>query len=403
MKITRAQFLATRSPRRGTANPERHDEPLWLHLIETGETADAFSERFDGPDSVDAGPAWCFERFGRTKTTLPDGRVLLIGGEYEDSYMPDFYIYNDVVVIHPDGRTELFGYDPAYFPPTDFHSATLVGDRVLLVGNLGYEHGRMPGTTQLCALDIGTLAITPIETHGEGPGWISDHVATLNESGNALLVSGGEVLHGERFFENHSEWALCLETWSWSCTKAGSFEQWRVERADRDDLYLSDMNDVEWEEKCREFRDEKDGVDCDDETDGTELVDEPYERELWDEITMDSRTRLEMEGRKYDLETLAALYVPRIHHLILESPDDDDEEDEDEGLARGGERSMDAARIAIDGVTVRYHDDDDAVLVKIEGALPAATVESLLEDLRAKLEVLQDSKCVCSLELRLPE
>jgi len=31
MKIQRAQFLATRSPRRGTANPEQHDEPPWLH------------------------------------------------------------------------------------------------------------------------------------------------------------------------------------------------------------------------------------------------------------------------------------------------------------------------------------------------------------------------------------
>ena len=38
---------------------------------------------------------------GRSTVWLPDGRVVLIAGEHEDSYDPDFCIYNDVVVIQP--------------------------------------------------------------------------------------------------------------------------------------------------------------------------------------------------------------------------------------------------------------------------------------------------------------
>jgi hypothetical protein len=41
---------------------------------------------------------------------------------------------SDVVVHHPDGRIDIFGYPKAAFPPTDFHSARLVGNRIALIG-----------------------------------------------------------------------------------------------------------------------------------------------------------------------------------------------------------------------------------------------------------------------------
>ena len=50
-------------------------------------------------DSV-PGPYWSWDRFGRTSTTLPDGRIVHIAGEHEDYYDNDFCIYNDVVVEH---------------------------------------------------------------------------------------------------------------------------------------------------------------------------------------------------------------------------------------------------------------------------------------------------------------
>ncbi|MDO5769545.1 MAG: hypothetical protein Q4P13_08575, partial [Psychrobacter sp.] len=75
-------------------------------------------------------PWWSQQRMGQTVTKLEDGRTLYIGGEYEDYYDPDFYIYNDVIVRHPDGHIEIYGYPRAVFPPTDFHTATLVGDYI---------------------------------------------------------------------------------------------------------------------------------------------------------------------------------------------------------------------------------------------------------------------------------
>ncbi|KAK4148918.1 hypothetical protein C8A00DRAFT_19337 [Chaetomidium leptoderma] len=51
-------------------------------------------------------PVFCFCRFGRTETKLPDGRIVYIAGEHEDYYDPDFNIYNDVVVVHRHGAVQ---------------------------------------------------------------------------------------------------------------------------------------------------------------------------------------------------------------------------------------------------------------------------------------------------------
>ena len=92
-----------------------------------------------GPSALEAGPGWCFDRFGQSTTVLPDGREVLIAGEHEDYYDPDFFIYNDVVVRAPDGKVAIYGYSKEAFPPTDFHTATLLPDSIVLIGSLGYN------------------------------------------------------------------------------------------------------------------------------------------------------------------------------------------------------------------------------------------------------------------------
>ncbi len=93
------------------------------------------------------GPVWCNERFGASLTELPDGRFVQIGGEHEDFYDPDFCIYNDVIVFDGKGNFQIYGYSRETFPPTDFHSATLVGEFIYIVGSLGYVDERKIGTT----------------------------------------------------------------------------------------------------------------------------------------------------------------------------------------------------------------------------------------------------------------
>jgi len=201
--------------RYGTAHPEWVESALWEEAIReewTGyalaqhlgiETHGRFRHDFSHSSYRDTtpGPYWSWQRFGRTSTALPDGRVIHIAGEHEDSYDPDFCIYNDVVVEYPGGRREFYLYPKDVFPPTDFHSATLVGRDIILIGSLGYHDLRRIGETQVLKLDTRTLRIEPIATTGAAPGWISDHIAEmLGET--AILVAGGKVDTGDGYGPN---------------------------------------------------------------------------------------------------------------------------------------------------------------------------------------------------------
>lgn len=113
-------------PRFGTSNPEGMNNPLWEWLIRTRIDAYAAAVRFGYPetsfcDDDFLGSAWCFARMGQSVTLLPDGRIVLISGEHEDGYDPDFNIYNDVTVYHPEGSLEIFGHNP--FTDLRFHTS----------------------------------------------------------------------------------------------------------------------------------------------------------------------------------------------------------------------------------------------------------------------------------------
>ena len=79
---------------------------------------------------------WCYDRHGHSLTKLPDGRFIGIAGEHEDYYDPDFFIYNDVFIHDGAGRVEIYRYPQDIFPATDFHTATLVGDQIIIIGSL---------------------------------------------------------------------------------------------------------------------------------------------------------------------------------------------------------------------------------------------------------------------------
>jgi hypothetical protein len=85
-EVTRELFLEWRSPRYGRSNPERMDNPVWEWLVRSRLSAFYANDDFKGPSPFDAGPGWCFKRFGQSKTTLPDGRIFLIAGEHEDGF-----------------------------------------------------------------------------------------------------------------------------------------------------------------------------------------------------------------------------------------------------------------------------------------------------------------------------
>ena len=124
-------------------------------------------------------PGWCICRFGQSETHLPDGTVIYIGGEYEDFYDPDHYIYNDVVVLRPDGSIEIYGYPTSIFPPTDFHSATLCDDEIIIIGGLGGSGKRDDNDTLVFRLQLNDFAIHRVPTQGDAPRWLYGHKADL--------------------------------------------------------------------------------------------------------------------------------------------------------------------------------------------------------------------------------
>lgn len=209
----------------GSANPQDMTNPFWLAMIRCGCNAyrarDHFSDlNFGGCEikKAESTAVWCFDRYGQSTTILPDDRIILIAGEHEDSYDPDFCIYNDVTVFHPDGEIQIFGYPFEVYPPTDFHSATLVGDYIYIIGSLGY-YDRRDSSTPVYRLDISNFQIEPLPTDGKAlPGRIYDHRAKLLNS-QTIRISGGKYLvrngKNENIKRNTGVFDLCLETGEW--------------------------------------------------------------------------------------------------------------------------------------------------------------------------------------------
>jgi hypothetical protein len=191
--------------------------PFWKAMISGGGTAYHarvhFEEEQSGGDAV-----WCFDRFGKSINELPDGRIIEIAGEHEDFYDEDFCIYNDVIVHHGDGAFDIYGYPPTVFPPTDFHTATLVGNSIYVIGGLGYLGERRYGITPVYRLDIHTLRMELVEMSGDLPGWIYEHRAKLVNHG--IEITGGKVcfLVGdeEHHEENLNTYVLDLRTLTWT-------------------------------------------------------------------------------------------------------------------------------------------------------------------------------------------
>ncbi len=355
-KPTEQEFSKWRSPVRGTRNPERMNNPFWEWAIQTREIAYTANQAFNGPDALDAGPCWCFSRFGQAHVVLPDGRDVYIGGEHEDSYDPDFYIYNDVVIIDTDNEITIFGYPESSFPATDFHTATLVDQEIFIIGNLGYPEQRVHNRTQVLRLNIETWQMTPVPTTGTQPGWIHGHMAELSADQNAIIVTGGKIC-GERILESIDDYELCLTTLVWSKLTDRSWERWILARTDGRN---NDLWDIRMAWRNREVG--------------------GWLHRDWDEYLSDLPAEVAAELKRpsfsdQQMDLIGTLY---------QSPfDDEPATKQDDGLA--------VYSIDVDGTTVRFNEERHEILVTVEGRLPAETVNALLSILRQKVSELENT------------
>jgi hypothetical protein len=217
--VAGANFLDARTRRFGSRNPQFMNEAFWLGMVRSGVTGYQATQRFGGPSSFDSTPVWCAQRFGQSITVLPDGRVVQIAGEHEDSYDPDFCIYNDVFVHVADGSIDIYGYPQDVFEPTDFHTATACGDFIFIIGSLGYWGRRDYGHTPVYRLDMRDWRIERLAIEGAEPGWIHRHRAVLL-SPHEIQISGGLILSmndgQERRLDNARSYVLDIDRLAWS-------------------------------------------------------------------------------------------------------------------------------------------------------------------------------------------
>ena len=349
--ITRELFLKWRSPRLSSSNPERMTNPVWDWLVRVN--AFQATERFKGPSAIYAGPGWCFDRFGQSSTQLADGRVILVAGEHEDHYDPDFYIYNDVVVRYPEGPIEIFGYAREVFPPTDFHSATLVGDRIIIAGNLGYPEDRKPGTTQVLSLDLKTFAIASVHTSGASPGWLHGHTAELSDDRRSILLRHGKLDRGgedKSLVENIDDWILDLADWRWERLTKRRWLRWDMLRSDGQRNHLWEIQQAAWSRSVR-----------------------------WNKELEKQMEQLEGElGTRPNLDLVESLFRPPIPHEAMPK----------------AENEWNVFRIRIGGVILRYVVETHSIQLTVEGELPQSSVDVVTSDLVRKLSALENTNFV---------
>lgn len=350
-EVTDKIFAKWRDARRGKHVAEDLSNPYWSWLIQSEESSWAANQHFGGPTSYDGNPAWSTKRFGQSTTSLPDGRILLIAGEHEDHYDPDFFIYNDIIVRHPDERIEILGFPESIFPPTDFHSASLVDGTVILIGNLGYPEQRKSGETQILVIDPITWKIRKQLSTGECPGWIYDHQATVEEG--SIILTRGKFWTDDNtsLAENFDDWRLHLADWRWERLTHRTVTIFELVRKDGEPNELFKM--------------------------GTWLFQKQYGTIPPPEMPAleGSDTLAEIHKNMKGVEPKDREAYERRHQ-----PDGVDFK-----LLPKREDSLEV-RIEVQSVLVRYDENYDSVRLVIEGELALELIQKLKDDLKSKLE-----------------
>jgi len=340
-KVVRKYIAAMR----GTKHAQDMSNPLWNWLFRTRQDAYWAPKKLNvpRPDS----PVWCFQRMGQTSTLLPDGRRIFVAGEHEDHYDPDFYIYNDVVVLSPDGEIRILGYPESDFPPTDFHTATFLEDQnsLLLIGNLSYSEYHKE-STQVLKLDCETLRISKVKTSGNSPRWIHSHVAELNGDW-MVVVSGGIEATETGLIENIDDWVFDPVKSHWTRLTMRKWPLARIKRKDDGHIHSFEY----------------------------EMAIFNMEHQL--DSSCDHHATLRKDGIEPNFDTFKELFNPSLPHVRLPESD--------------GEYGI--TRIEIEGFIVRYSMKMYGIEVTFEGPISDEQQMLLTDDLCRKLAIVECAPC----------
>ncbi len=212
-------YFAEKNRTYGKTNPELCKKLFWYEMVRSSYTAWKAREHFNDQNNKNEQPVWCYERFGMSITKIGDDEFIEIGGEHEDSYDPNFCIYNEVFHHKGNGSFDIYMYPKEIFPPTDNHSATLFNGKIYIIGSFGYHGERGSTNTPVYSLDINTFMIEKLKTTGDSPGWIFNHKAILQDD-SSIRLNGGDIIQGqnneEEFIINKFDYKLDITSLRWS-------------------------------------------------------------------------------------------------------------------------------------------------------------------------------------------
>jgi hypothetical protein len=132
-------------------------------------------------------------RYGHTATLLPDGRVLVAGGNYIDSTKAELY----------DPATGTWTFTGSLETARQFHTATLLGNGKVLVAG-GYDGSTALASAELYDPATGTWSFTGSLHQARG-----SHTANLLNNGKVLVAGGGSsVPMSELYDPATGSWTL---------------------------------------------------------------------------------------------------------------------------------------------------------------------------------------------------
>lgn len=345
----------------GTKNPTNITNPFYQWVIKHNLDVWSIQKILIDPyieEKLGALPRWSQARMGQSRTVLSDGRIILIAGEYEDYYDPNFCIYNDVSVIHTDGTIEIYNYLKTVFPPTDFHTATLVSqgehEHIIIIGSLGYPDERQYTHTPVYRLNTQNFKIEQVATRNS-MGWIGSHTATLKD--NQIIITGGQFLIDETtpLLENIDTWVLNLNTLIWKNTTNldRKWQRFYVKRQDDKCLSLWEYEQLAY---AVDFNDHQ-------------------------QVKKYSKTIEDLIGVLPDLDSYRLLLIPPINHETIDLDGKKNATHYDKTLY-------------INEVKVGYKTaDDSCIQVTIEGKLSEDKLELLQQNLRHRLSKVENMAC----------
>lgn len=327
--------------------------------LSAAETGSLIIDCDDASHKLERPSLWSQARVGQSRTQLANGRIILIGGEYD--YPPNYYNYNDVSIIYLNGKVEIYNYPYNIFTCPESHTATRVStgddEHIVIIGSDN-------AYTSVYKLNTYNFEIEKLATRNS-MGWICKHNARLRD--NQIIISGGEV-HIEDtsiFIENIDTWTLNLKTLIWKnvTNNQRHWQHFYVARQDYDSVHLQSYHTLDCFLKLKEL--------------------ELAENEL-------------KLFQKYlnitpDIDSYRQLFRPPIDHEVIADADS-----KQHLIEYNKDIIFDDYKnqiLYIDGIKVRYKANLYHIEVIIEGKLSEDKLELLKQNLRHKLSKVENMAC----------